>query len=342
MVPPGLRSIPGMGVRLSYKGHAGVEGGRAEAFRFARRFAHDMQWAVQPLSQQPRAARLGDQVLERPRLEGLALIPHFACEPLPLVFAGEQGTLVDSFLGDPGSGTARMNPEPMVKTQFAGLEAHEEICRFLDELKQGFVADLEVDDETGFHETRDRSALQAHMDRGWERLAARIRASGLEPGRIFQVAGFEFEVPRSGSGEPEEFAEVDDEVRDLIRKLEGLLMTRYSGMGLELDRTRRSVEDLDLLMMEADEEGLAKRPEDPETEAFVHQVGAYFGRTVVRELGGTWKVRGEEGVELCKVGGVGLRLNPFEIATGRLLQGPAYGFGLHLHLFDHLVRWVPA
>ena len=74
----------------------------------------------------------------------------------------------------------------MCKTQFGTIEAHIRIVELLDNLKKNYCADLTVNDEGAFWETRDRRILAekrvvlGHYLRHTERVIKGIDVSGLD------------------------------------------------------------------------------------------------------------------------------------------------------------------
>ena len=153
--------MPIMGVTLQFRGTQPDRNLRNGAIEAAVVFSREMEWAAQPLRLEKPRGFLAHRVLEHPVLEGVSLLPHFACEPIPLLFLETSGVLLDSYLEDEGNNDVRFNDSPLVKTQFAGPRVHMEICEFLQEMKRRFVPDLDVDDETGFFQSHDEEALRA-------------------------------------------------------------------------------------------------------------------------------------------------------------------------------------
>ncbi len=94
-------------------------------------------------------------------LKGFSLDIDPKCEVVPLLFdsSGYLRSIFSFF--DPGS--ARDGDTIAVKTQFAPPEAHIQIIELLRELKQRFIADLEVMDEGEYWETEDRDLLERKM-----------------------------------------------------------------------------------------------------------------------------------------------------------------------------------
>lgn len=94
-------------------------------------------------------------------LKGFSLDIDPQCEAVPLLFdsSGYLRSIFSFF--DPDS--AQEGDTIAVKTQFATSEAHIQIVELLRELKQRFIADLEVMDEGEYWETKDRALLEKKM-----------------------------------------------------------------------------------------------------------------------------------------------------------------------------------
>lgn len=325
-----------MGVTVAFTGRQAEPRFRQDALEWAQGFATDMEWDATPVSVERHRGFLGNQVLEVPRVEGLSLLPHFACEPVPLLFLDSSGHVVDSVLVDEGDGDIRVEPQVLVKTQFAGAGVHIEVCQFLAALKKAYVPDLEVDDETGFFSTGDERRLTEALDAGWERILHEI-SELREPGAALAIGGIPLRVPAEDRPAGA-YAQVTDEHRELLDGLESWLSTRYGGFGLDFDRTLSSIEHLDLLMLESDKEGWCDDLEDAEAERLAHALGATFGRTVATVLGGQWELDESEGLMLSEVGSVGLQMNPFQVAADRIARGPSYAFAHHFAVYEDLVK----
>ncbi|MEE2713772.1 MAG: hypothetical protein VX913_13460 [Planctomycetota bacterium] len=321
-----------MGVTVSFTGHQPDSSIRDAALTWARSFAEETQWTVSDVVciERPRGF-LGDQVLEVPKVVGLTFIPHFACEPVPLLFLQSTGQLVDAFFLDEGNGDVRLQREVLVKTQFAGPTVHAEVCEFLKAVKERFVPDLKVDDESGFFSTGDTAALNLATDAAWARILERTQELS-EPGADLAIGGIPMRVQAS-EREP-----LSDEHRELLEGLETWLATRYGGFGLDFDRTTSSVEHLDLLMIEVDQEGWCDDIEGEEAERIAHALGATFGQAVAATLGGHWEVDPEEGLVLTEIGGAGLIMNPFQVAASRIAYGPSHAFEYHFAVYRDLAR----
>ncbi len=329
-----------MGASLGFSGRQTEPTKLEEAISWARTFARDMEWECADVSFERSRGVMGTQPLERPQIAGLSLTPHFACEPVPLLFLESTGQLVDSVVIDEGDGVIRVEPQVMVKTQFAGAAVHAEVCGFLAELRQRFIPDLQVDDETGFSDDGDEARLQRYLDTCWDRLLEEIREVA-EPGDRLEIGGIPVQVPPTDAY-VETQRGLDEDQQRILKELELWLVTRYGGFGLEFDRSRSAVEHLDLLMHESDQEGWCADPEDEDAERLAHGLGAAFGSTVEMLLGARWEADEEEGFVLADVGGVGLSLNPFQVAADRIAHGPSRAFAHHLAVYEDLARRLRA
>ena len=324
-----------MGVSLTFQGRLEEAADQEALEAFLRAFARDMEWTVQPLDLAPRQARLGAEVLETPRIHGFVLIPHFACEPIPVVPVGDRRVLVDSYAKAETHDEIRLEAEILVKTQFAGPEVHKEVCHFLTETERAWAPGLTVDDETGWYSSQDETRLVDAFQAGWEKIAAWVRGQRFAPGAEFEIGGCPIVQPEPEDA-PEEFDRVDQDNRELILGLEQELTLEHGGLGITFEPGAEGIENLDLLMLEAETSGLGSDLESPAAESFVHRTGSVFGRCLVATLGGRWAVSEEEGLVLSNVGGIGLELDPFLVAARRLVLGAPHGFGLHLRLYQAL------
>lgn len=325
-----------MGITISFTGSVKEPAARTRVLSFAEEFARDHEWGLKALELRPERAVIGQRSLKSPSARGVVLCPHFASEPIPMVFLEPMGELVDSFAKSEIDGSVRFSAGPIVKTQFAGVRAHREICTFLKLLQTQDVPSLKVDDETDFFDRQDEDRLQARFAESWSALASQFKELRSRPEEKFMVGGFNF---RAGTSEPvSEFFRITEEHQAMLLQAEAWLMTRFSGFGTNLDRTKESIQDLDLLMSDADDQDFAERPDDPSVELFVHGVGVYFGRTLVAHYGGSWEFDEDEGLVLGNVAGIGLEVDPFQIAADRLVHGPPFGFDLHTELVDDFAR----
>src|SRR5262245_40372583 len=142
-----------MGVSISVSGSIRSPEVRKSLLRWLEETAADLEWTRRPVSLGFKKARVRagakTSFLELPSASGVSLLPHFACEELPIVFLEADGTLVEELVEDHASETPTFLAGVLVKTQFAGPAAHREICEVLREMKARFAPSLAIDDETG-------------------------------------------------------------------------------------------------------------------------------------------------------------------------------------------------
>lgn len=324
-----------MGVTIAYSGQLADTGKHAELRAFLRDHAREMEWRLEPLERVLPSATLGGRPLENVRLAGAVLLPHVASEPLPILWVEETGQLCDLVMRENDSGPVELQAEVLVKTQFAGPEAHVEIIEFLEEFARRFAPGLGVEDETEFAAKRDEAALRAAFDAAWSELLTPLRETGAPP--TFAIGGFEIDATQAGKPGDDPFSRLSDEQREIITTLGDQLRASYGGFGLQLGDDASGLEDLDLLMIEIDPMQLPRTGRQGEADAMAHQLGAAFGQAITRQLGGTWKVDEESGLTLTNVGGVGLSVNPFQVAAERLVYGPSYSFHNHFTAYGELV-----
>ncbi|HYC78757.1 MAG TPA: hypothetical protein VEI02_14125 [Planctomycetota bacterium] len=303
---------------------------------FARERAAELEWEATEIEHRFEAAevrsRLGSRTVRPFRARGLSLRPHFACDPLGLVFAGDPPETVDLYIHEGDDGRKTVDAGSLLNTQFAGVEVHQEICEFLDELAKMGV-ELTVDDETGFFETRDGVALRLAFDRAWDAVRRRLEEDAPAAGEPYSVGEFAFEAgPRATAGE---FERVDQETADRLLGLEAETAAAFTGLGYVLDRSRDSVADLELA---ADDLAQEATTEETEREREANALGAAFGRTLVAQLGGHWRIDEDEGLRLHDVGGVGLIVDPILVAWRRLTVGPVHALTHHYRAYEALVR----
>ena len=120
---------------------------------------------------------------------GLVLLPHFACEPLPLVVETHSGLLVDFERPEQGSA---IEVGSSVKTQFAPIEVHTRISKLLYEIRERFIPDLDVADDGRYFHTGDIQALE-EARREVERALAQRAAEAAARGAAWRVG---MRVPR--------------------------------------------------------------------------------------------------------------------------------------------------
>ena len=94
-----------MGVHIGISGAVRSEKARQELLRWVTARAVDLDWTSRPIDLTFKKARLrtGKKTLglEMPHARGVSLLPHFACEELPLIFVEASGTLVDEAVDEP-------------------------------------------------------------------------------------------------------------------------------------------------------------------------------------------------------------------------------------------------
>ena len=322
----GCASIRGMTVGLSISGVAGSKEAVEKILAEARGWAADMEWSVEEVHHHYPHATLkradGEEVpMEATEVRGVALIPHFACEGIPFLFLPD-GTLVDGYVEDGKGNVPTLYPLALIKTHFAGPVVHAEICDFLKDIKEQAFPGLEVDDETGYYASGDKSALEATFLEAWEELRRRIDDPSRAPGTPFDVGEFPFEVPHGPVGD--EYVAIPADTKATIETLSAEFVTAHGTPSTKLDRSRDSLWDLELLV---DDQALAMEGpddlEDEELQAWAHGAGAYLGRTVIHLLGGEWWVEPDEGLLIRNVGNSGLIINPFRAIAERLaFKGP--------------------
>ena len=316
-----------MGVHIGISGTVRSEKAREDLLRWVTARAVDLDWTSRPVDLAFKKARLrsGPKTLglEMPRARGVSLLPHFACEELPLVFVEGSGTLVEEVVDEPIKDAPTFLGNVLVKTQFAGPAVHREICDLLAEIRERFSAELVIDDETGYAATRDEAALLRGFAEGWAEIVAKVLADRPRPGTGFQVGEFPFEIPEKPVGG--EIAGLEESaargrrlrrprVRGRLRRL------RHDARPLAGERARPRARDL-----RRRRPGLSETRGESQTERLVLEAGAYFGRTLVALLGGAWRV--DDGrLVLADVGRCGLIVDPFQVARDRVLRRPALQF----------------
>jgi hypothetical protein len=327
-----------MGVSIGISGAVRSEQVRRDLLRWAGAAARELDWSSRPVALSFKKARLrsgsSSAWLEMAEARGVSLLPHFACEQLPLVFVDGDGTLVEEMVEASGGDAPTLLGGAIVKTQFSGPAVHREICEFLGALRQSFAPDLAIDDETGFFESRDEAALNRTFAESWDAIARGVQPD-LRPGARLLVGGFRVEVPEKPVGD--ELSALSKDERALLVSADRACINKLSGFGTTLDHSRASVSDLELAISDVDEPGYVKDADSPEVVALAAEAGAYFGRTLVALLGGAWVT--EEGRPVVvDIGRSGLVVDPFQVARDRILQGPPFGFVNHLEVYETLVK----
>ncbi len=332
-----------MGITIEVGGS--VEPERLDPFlKWVEEKARDLDWSVWPSERKFHQAALrsggSDEALEQVATRGLILMPHFACERLPILVTVPGGVLVDDYVDASTGASPVLSEKTLVKTQFAGPDVHVEVCELLRGMREAFVPNLTVDDESGYFATKDRAELERTMADAWRVIWRLVTEDEKEPGERFLVGPFTFAARYDEAGDEFTFVEADQ--RDLVTRLETDLLSRFQGFGTTLDGSRESIFDLELLFSDLDEPGESTDLDDPANEAFAHAAGAYFGRTLIKLLGGNWRNDDDEGLLVTDVGRCGLIVDPFRAAAERLAHGPAFSLYNHLHTYESLTKTVRA
>jgi len=105
-------------------------------------------------------------------LEGIKVVVHPQTDPLWLTF-DKDGTLTRlgahplASVGSsgPSQGFGYLSqPAASIQTSIGGPELHRTVIGLLDYLKQAYMPDLQVSDETRYWDQRDEAELKRHMD----------------------------------------------------------------------------------------------------------------------------------------------------------------------------------
>src|SRR4029078_4024478 len=99
---------------------------------------------------------------------------------------------------------------------------------------------------------------------------------------------------------------------DVLIAAERSFLSRFGGFGTTLDHSRPSVLDLELAISDFDEDRIV--PDALEALELASQAGAYFGRTLIAVLGGSWREEEDDRIVVADVGRTGLVVDPFEVA----------------------------
>jgi hypothetical protein len=329
-----------MAVSLYVSGRLCSPDRRAVALDFAAERARDMEWEAIPVAHSFTEATLREgsssKVVKNFRAEGLALRPHFACDPLPLLFAAHEPILVDSYVHEGVGGARTVESGAILNTLFGGPGVHREVCEFLADLNAAADCSLKVDDETTWFDRKDDAALDRAFAAAWRKLAESVREDGSKPGRRFSVGEFPFVV---GDGRRRaEFEVVGPVWERRILDAEGSLSETAVGSGYSLNRTVQSVEDLELLASDFADPDRGYVSNDAEREAASNHLGAAFGRTLIATLGGHWAFAEDDGLCVADVGGSGLIVDPVVAAFARLTKGPVHSMTNHFGAYRSLAR----
>ena len=287
-------------------------------------------WMIQEVSWSGPLARMGQQVLERPEVLGLIVVPHVGCEPIPLAFHLATGTLVDADIRITTDGAAELSPEPIFSTQFAGPECHLEVLEFLVDCAQ-HLDRLDIDDETGWIEHRQRAPVEACFAESRAAITKALRPHLADGEYELDVGPFVIRKTPSDPLTGSEFGAVEEDQAGLLISL-GEAIDTFTMLQLAELPLDDAVFVMDECLSEFDpedwrdiEEPDAAGEQDDEVEpAFIliHGLGAAYGRALIREFGGHWETPEEE-PPIAVLGDVGLYLSPFFMAMRALESGPA-------------------
>jgi hypothetical protein len=143
-----------MGITLHYRGRLSAKEKPRVVYHLAKVFCDARKWPISDLVEQ-------EDVLEFRRTPGMkeyrgpvstfVVQPHENCEPFRLAFTRE-GRFEDH-----------------CKTQFAPLEVHQGLVGLLEDLK-GRMAEMVVEDEGHYWESRDADRLEANIIRCFEEI----------------------------------------------------------------------------------------------------------------------------------------------------------------------------
>jgi hypothetical protein len=322
-----------LGVTLGFSGRIQPASNLDPLCEFARDFALENEWGYRSEEKTLAQAALKQKAegpprfLEAARWRGAILLPHFLSEWLPILTVDGDGTLTD-LIADAAEGQVSLTPQVLVKTQFAGPGAHKEICRFLIEVRDRFVSDLRVDDESGYFESRDEGALETAFKAVDRELRELYLAEISRPSASFEIGGSRFRSrPEGGAGG--EFDAISKEMREYVTDQDAEFQVRFGGFGYSFDHSRKSLDDLELVATEADRPDLSDDEREYLKGPFIHCAGAYLGRTLISAFGGSWLEDEDEGWVIQDLAGIGLLMNPFLVVEDRVTWGPVQAFPSH-------------
>lgn len=98
-------------------------------------------------------------------LEGLTVVLHPQTDPLWLTFDPDNVLTRKGPLPLGLAGGALHQSQASIQTGIGGSLLHKTVVSLLDYLKRAYVPDLQVQDESGYWDTRDDEALRRLMDR---------------------------------------------------------------------------------------------------------------------------------------------------------------------------------
>jgi hypothetical protein len=167
--------VAGMRVTLRYSGSLSDLSSLEKLREDFRDIAAIQSWPVDVLNREAPARERAGRTLAPPlALAGLKIIVHPQTDPLWLTFdeAGVLTRLGSYPLGQmPTPGVPKVQrlaflhqSQASIQTSIGGSALHTTVVGLLDYLKQAYVRDLQVIDETGYWESRDAVALRRLMD----------------------------------------------------------------------------------------------------------------------------------------------------------------------------------
>ncbi len=134
-----------MGITIHYKGslNEGLE--RAKIIEIITDIARAADWSIEEINDQEKDLR------------GVILGVHEKCEPFPFLFDSYNQMRSVFWL----IGVAEPDERWIfTKTQYGGIEPHIVTIKFLEFMKNNYIADLEVEDETEYWKHRDPQILK--------------------------------------------------------------------------------------------------------------------------------------------------------------------------------------
>lgn len=183
-----------MGVSIHYRGQLAAPDSIYQLIEEVSDIAQTMGWKYKCMNEDwsaPPSARLessrepGIRITGNCALKGIHFQPHEHCEPVWLYF-NAQGILTSPFQValDAEEGYPMRKTWLFTKTQFGGIETHITVVKLLQYLKQKYLPDLEVEDESGYWYTGDIAELKKrfHMvEEGLSIVQRSISGAGLSP-----------------------------------------------------------------------------------------------------------------------------------------------------------------
>lgn len=183
-----------MGVSIHYRGQLPTPDSIYQLIEEVSDIAQTMGWKYKRMNEDwstPPSARLessrepGIHIAGNCALKGIHFQLHERCEPVWLYF-NAQGILTSPFRValDAEEGYPMRKTWLFIKTQFGGIETHITVVKLLQYLKQKYLPDMEVEDESGYWHTGDIAELKKrfHMvEEGLSTVQQSISGAGLSP-----------------------------------------------------------------------------------------------------------------------------------------------------------------